>query len=223
MAVLLVTACQKEEPNLTVTGKVTGLKKGTLYLERLQDSILVPIDSMLVNGEPEFVLQTSIDEPEVLYLSLKATNKDNERIAFFANEGTTTIHTTLKRFIYDAKIEGGPEQSLWNTYNEMIANFNDENLDLIKAGLENAQDSIYLDSIEVLRQRNYRMRYQYTINYAKTHNSSNLAPYLLLREVSDANLSYLDTVYNSLSEEVVASKYGVALKEFIESRKTTSN
>ena len=216
-------ACKNEEPNLIVTGKVIGLKKGTLYLERLQDSLLIPMDSMLINGEPDFVLQSKIEEPEVLFLSLKTANKDKVHVTFFADEGTTTINTTLKRFIFDAKIEGGEDQTLWNTYNEMIANFNNENLDLIKAGLEHAQDSVYLDSIEQLRQRNYRMRYQYTINFANTHNSSNIAPYLLLTQVRDAGISYLDTVYKSLSEDVISSKYGKELKLFLEERRSSEN
>ena len=112
---LLILSCGNETPNLTVTGKVIGLKKGTLYLEQIQDTTLVVIDSMVINGDPEFVLNAKINEPEVLHLSLNSNSEEFPRISFFADEGTTTIQTTLKRFYHNAKISGSKQQDLLNT------------------------------------------------------------------------------------------------------------
>ncbi len=209
-------ACEKQiQPNLTVTGKVIGLKKGTLYLERVQDTSLVILDSMIINGQPDFVLQTFIDEPEVLHLSLNSNSKDIPRVTFFADSGTTTIHTTLKRFLHDAKIEGSPQQDLLNSYNEMIAQFNDKNLELIKAQFENANDSIKLDSIGRVTDNLLKSKYRYTFNFAMTNKDSEVAPYLALSEVYDANITYLDTLYNVLPQNIAQSRYGKQLQEYI--------
>ena len=48
-----------------------------------------------------------------------------------------------------------------------------------------------------------------------------IAPYLAVSEIFDANVKYLDTIYSSLTPQVRKSKYGKTLKEFIEERKNT--
>ena len=56
---------------MILTGTVDGLRKGTLYLQKIQDSTLVNIDSVVVNGNPEFQFKTEIESPEIYYLYLK--------------------------------------------------------------------------------------------------------------------------------------------------------
>jgi hypothetical protein len=48
---------------------------------------------------------------------------------------------------------------------------------------------------------------------------SYVAPYIAVKEVSDANLKYLDSINNSLSDDVANSKYGKELKEHIDNLK----
>ena len=218
--VLLIISCKSEEPNFTVTGKVVGLKKGTLYLERLKDTLLIPIDSMLVNGEPEFVLQGKVEEPEVLHISLKTTNKEPDRISFFATEGTTKITTSLKRFSYDANIEGSAQQKLLDNFNETVNKFNDQSLELVKAQFDYRNDSLKLDSINRLADNILKRKYLYAINFALTNKSSEVAPYIALSAVYDANIRYLDTIFNSLPENIAKSKYGKELEVYIQERKS---
>lgn len=218
---LLILSCGSEKQNLTVTGKVAGLKKGTLYLERIQDTTLVVIDSMVVNGEPEFILHAKIEQPEVLYLSLNSNSEESPRISFFASEGNMTINTTLKRFFHDAKIEGSEQQSLLNTYYTNKKKYSDKNLELIKAEFEAQNDSVKLDSIQNVSDRLLKSRYLYAINYAMNNKESEVAPYIGLSEVYDANIKYLDTLFNVLPKNIASSKYGKQLSEFIAERKAT--
>ena len=44
-----------------VSGKVDGLRKGTLFLQKILDSTLVNVDSIVINGEPEFEFRTEIN------------------------------------------------------------------------------------------------------------------------------------------------------------------
>lgn len=219
LCLMILMACSEEQPNLIVSGKVNGLKKGSLYLERLVDTSLVVIDSMVINGDPEFILQAHLEEPEVLYLSLNANNEERPNISFFAAEGTTTIHTTLKRFYHDAKIEGSEQQKTLNEYQSMMKQFSDRNLDLIKAEFENQSDSLKLDSIRALSDQLLRSKYLYTVNYAMNNKDSEVAPYLAVSQVFDANVTYLDTLYNVLPTEIANSRYGLELKDLIQERK----
>jgi len=220
---ILILSCGKEEPNLTVTGKITGLKKGTLYLERIQDTTLIVIDSMVVNGEPEFLLKAKIDEPEVLHISLNSNSEEFPRIAFFADEGITTINTTLKRFYHDAKIDGSKQQKLLNDYYTNKKKYSDKNLELIKAEFEAQNDAAKLDSIRKVSSNLLKSRYLYAVNFAMNNKDSEVAPYIALTEVYDANIKYLDTLYNVLEDNIALSKYGKQLSEFIAERKIKDN
>ena len=42
---------------------------------------------------------------------------------------------------------------------------------------------------------------------------SEVAPYIALSEVFDANIKYLDTLYNVLPKDIALSKYGKELSE----------
>ncbi|MBA3985974.1 MAG: hypothetical protein H0X63_05245, partial [Flavobacteriales bacterium] len=46
-----------------------------------------------------------------------------------------------------------------------------------------------------------------------------IAPYLAISEIFDANIKYLDTIYNSLPEKNKISTYGKELEKFITERK----
>ena len=47
-----------------------------------------------------------------------------------------------------------------------------------------------------------------------------MSPYIALTELVDANIQLLDTVNNSLSEEIKVSKYGIQLDKFIQDIKS---
>ena len=53
---LLIISCgeNKKDTNFTLKGHVTGLKKGTVYLQKQQDSLMVTLDSLAINGNSEF-------------------------------------------------------------------------------------------------------------------------------------------------------------------------
>ncbi len=216
---LTLVSCERKESNLIVTGQVKGLKKGTLFLERIQDTSLIIIDSMIVNGEPDFVLQADLEEPEVLHLRLQTTNTEAQRISFFADKGSININTTLKRFFYDATIIGSIHQEQLDEFNEMISKFNDKNLVLIKEQFDAGEDTVKLNKIAKEADNLLKMKYLYAINFAINNKESEVAPYIAIAEIYDANVKYLDTIYNSLPDHIAKSKYGSELAIFIKERK----
>jgi hypothetical protein len=64
-----------------------------------------------------------------------------------------------------------------------------------------------------------KKRYLYTTNFSVNNGKSEVAPYLALTELFDANISLLDTVNNSLSNKVKKSIYGQKLENFIKNIK----
>ncbi|MCH4551296.1 DUF4369 domain-containing protein [Aestuariibaculum lutulentum] len=220
---LSIISCGKEQHDLVVKTNIKGLKKGTVYLKKIQDTALVTVDSVVVNGSSELELHSPIESPEMFFLYLNKNTAENERISFFADKGVTEINTTVKNFAVDAKIKGSEQQKVLESYNDMISRLNYQNLELIKAEFEarkeNNQDK--LDSVNKMSQNLIKRRYLFTVNFALNNKNSEVAPYLALSEIYNAKVNLLDTINNSLSPEVKASKYGKELQKFVDKIKAT--
>lgn len=214
LTAMLFMACSSDKKGtMFVNGEIKGLKKGTLYLRKQVDTAFVAVDSILLDGISTFSLSDKLESPEIYYLSL-GDNKE-KRIMFFGDKGEITINTKLDKFSFAAEINGLKNQKLLAEYTEMIKKFRDKNLDLIKADFEHKDDTIKQDSILKLSNSLLKRRYFYTTNFAVKNADAEIAPYLALTELYNANINLLDTVNNSLTQEIKGSKYGKELDKFI--------
>jgi len=212
--VIILVSCTKESKgSMLVTGEVIGLKKGTLYLQKMKDTLLVAVDSVTLDGVSTFSLSDALESPEIYYLTLD--NIKEKQLAFFGDKGTITINTKLDKFIFAASIKGLKNQELLEQYNEMMRKFKNKNLDLIKAEFDTKEDSLKTDSIRKVSNNLIKRRYYYTTNFAVNNSDAEIAPYLALTELYNANLTLLDTINNSLTKDVKASKYGKKLEAYI--------
>lgn len=221
VSILLMISCTKETSNFTLKGHIKNLKKGTVYLEREQDSTYTIIDSLVINGNPDFELHCNLEEPEVLFLRLNKNDNNEGIITFFADKGITEINSTLKNFNFDAKIKGSKQQELLEEYLIIMSKFNNQNLDLIKEHFEPNKEKDTTSGLDFENKYNnlLKRKYLYTINFAVTHNTSEVAPYLAITQISNANPKYLDTIYNALEANLKTSLYGKQLKALIDTNK----
>jgi len=213
-----------EDPakTMTVTGNIKGLKKGTLYLQHIPDSVLITKDSLRIDGDGNFTFQTPLDSPEIfyLYLNKKDNNDINDRITFFGEPGNITINTKWDTFDHNAKIEGSSSNEKLAEFKKGITKMNLRNMALMQEARnsETPLDSLQIDSIEKRSLRNTQLTYAYALNFALNNKDSYVAPYIALYEVSDANPKYLDSIHSSLTPEVANSKYGKLLEEKLKKR-----
>lgn len=223
LAIIALISCNNKESNLIVNANIEGLKKGTVYLQKIEDTLMVDVDSVKVNGNANISLEAFIESPQVMYLYLKKVDNSqyDDRIDFFAEEGEVTINTTLEKFVTDAEIIGAKNQEKLEEYRKMMTRFNDKNLELIKENFEAQKEENEEKLIEVNKQYEslLKRKYLYTVNFAINNKDLEVAPYLALSEVFDANIKYLDTIYNSLEPKVKKSMYGKELKDFLKERK----
>jgi len=214
---LLTVACSsKKEGNMLVQGQIEGLKKGTLYLQKMQDTVLVSVDSIALLGTDVFTLTDHVTSPEMYYLTFDGNTTD-KRIIFFAEEGTITIKDKVSKFGLNPEITGSKNQEILDTYYKMTSRFSGKRLDLIKESFDakKAKDTEEVSKIEAEFSRLVKRRYLYTTNYAINNADYAAAPYIALTELADAHIRLLDTVNNSLSNEVKSSTYGKKLAHFI--------
>lgn len=226
ICLLSLFACNnKKEPELIVKTNIRGLKKGTVYLKQVIDTSMTIMDSVTINGESLLELHTEINEPDMFYLFLDKNSTNEDYISFFADKGITEINTTLKNFVFDAKIKGSKHQKVYEEYKKVISNFNTRNLNLIKEKFEahKKKDSTKINSIKELSDKNLKRKYLYTVNFALNNKDSELAPYLTLTEIYNAKIDLLDTINKSLSPHVKASKYGKKLDNYIKEIKLKKN
>ena len=218
---ILIMSCTQPSKNTTVSGNIKGLQKGTLYLQHVKDEGFTTLDSLEMTSTTDFQLGCDLDEAEVLFLSL-SKELDAERISFFADQGHTTINTTLKRFKYDAQIEGSDQQKLLESYYKNIERFKNQKLELIEAQL-NAQKDGNLersDSLQVKINKIVQRSYLYSINFALNNKDSEVASFVAVSEIYDANVKYLDTINKVLPPKIANSKYGIILEEYIKTIKS---
>lgn len=219
LGILIVSCAEDTENTMTVTGNVKGLKKGTLYLQKIQDTILVGIDSLQITGDGNFTFKTEVESPEIfyLYLNKKDNNDINDRIRFFGEPGIVTINTAWNTFDANASISGSKTHEKFEEYRKTMSRYNTKNLEVAQAAYdpELQKNPLLLDSLEKVSIRNTRLGYAFALNFALNNTDSEIAPYIALFEVADANPKYLDSIYNALTPEVSDSKYGLALGDYL--------
>lgn len=215
LVVMAVVACSKENENtMYVKASVKGLKKGTFYLQKQIDSMIVSVDSISVDGREDFLMTDEVMSPEMYYLTLGNSSK---RISFFGEKDTIYINSQLDLFGLKAKVKGSANQELLDNFSDIQQKFNNQKLDLMKEEFEarkaNSQDSI--DMVAKKLKNWERKKYLYATNFAVKNADFEVAPYIALTDLFDANIGLLDTINNSLTPRIKESKYGKQLDVYI--------
>ncbi len=203
--------------NVNVT--IDGFKKGNIYLQKIKDSMLINVDSIFIENKRPIKLQYEINSPEIFYVNMDISKNDN-RIEFFGEKGEITIKTNLRKFNSELEVSGSFNDSIYRNYLNVIQKFNFERLDLIKLSFKMSQKK-ELDSIELIENKieNLNKRqYLYSLNYAVSHGNSSVAPFIALSDFSQSSKVILDTIKNSLTKEVIESKYGKILEQFLKTK-----
>jgi hypothetical protein len=221
VSLVLLASCNTNESktNFHITGNIKGLKKGTLYIQRIVDTTLVAIDTITIDGSSTFTSDFDLKSPEMLYLFLDrgTSNSLDNNLSFFAEPGTINIETTLESYISGAKITGSKNQDLFEEYKKINSRFTDEKLSLIeqKFNAIKNKDAKAIDSLSAKQDSNIKRKYLYATNFAINNKDQEIAPYIALSEIYDINVKYLDTIQKSMSPKVAQSLYGKKLTEYV--------
>ncbi len=202
---------------MVVKGQIKGLKKGTLYLQKMKDTLLVSVDSMALLGDDKFILTDNVESPVIYYLTFDGNTTD-KHIMFFGEEGEITINDKIEEFGFKPEIKGSKNQEVMDEYRKINQRFIDQRLDFVKKEVEarQAQDEVQLEQVEADYKKMIRRRYLFSTNFAIANADSEAAPYIALSELYDANIQLLDTINNSLTDKVKSSEYGKRLQKFVD-------
>ena len=221
VTLIVLASCNTNESkgNVHITGNIKGLKKGTLYIQRVVDTSLVAIDTINIDGSAAFESNLDLQSPEMLYLFLDrgVSNSLDNNLPFFAEPGNITIETTLDRYLSDAKITGSKNQEIYEEYKKINSRFTDENLSLIekKFNAIKSQNTKAIDSLRAKQDSNIKRKYLFATNFALNNRDFDVSPYIALSEIYDINVKYLDTIQKAMSPKVAKSLYGKKLTKYI--------
>jgi len=223
LALLISCSEKKTNKNLHITGFIKGFKKGTLYIQRIEDTTLVAIDTIKIDGDSNFSSDLKIDSPEMMYLFIDrgVTNSIDNNLPFFVEPGNIKIESSLDFFTADAKISGSKNQELYDEYKKVVSRYVDQNLELIEKRFKafKAKNTSELATIQKEQDDLLKRKYLYTTNFAVNHSDYDVAPYLAVAEIYDINLKYLDTIQKSMTPKIAKSLYGKKLNNLIQERK----
>jgi len=213
-------ACESQKPDFIIEGKIEGLKKGKLYLQKIKDSTIVNIDSVKFYNNNQFRFERKLDYPDVMYLQLQkdTIEKADNFVSFFADKGNISVNAELNKFMF-AEVKGDyPNQKKFQEYSKTIKRFGDQKLDLIKAEIEARKSSNQdkLDSVNEAYNNMNRRRYLYAVNFALVNPELEVSPYIVINQAKYISKNYLDTIYSGLNSKVQKSYYGIKLKELID-------
>ncbi|WP_299159903.1 DUF4369 domain-containing protein [uncultured Tenacibaculum sp.] len=214
---IMAFACSsKKEGNMVVKGQIKGLKKGTLYLQKMNDTVLVAVDSMALLGDDKFILTDNVESPVMYYLTFNGNAKD-KHLMFFGEKGEITINDNIEEFGFKPEIIGSKNQDVMKKFREIDRRFKDQRLDFIQKDFEarKSQDEDLIKQVEADYKKMIRRRFLFSTNFAVTNADSEAAPYIALSELFDANIQLLDTINNSLTDKVKNSDYGKRLQKFV--------
>ena len=204
---------------MTVNVKVENFKKGNVYLQKISDSALINIDSIFVKKNESIILKYDIGSPELFYLNLDVSNIEN-RIEFFGENGEINIDTSLEKFNSDFKISGSSIDSIYRDYLSVIKKFNNQKLDLIQLSFNLTKTELDDSLIKVQNQIKSlnKRQYLYNLNYTVSNGNSFVSPLIAINEFSESGKIVLDTIKNSMSKQVLESKYGKIFSDIVRNK-----
>lgn len=204
---------------MTVKVNVENFKKGNVYLQKISDSALINIDSIFIKKNESIILKYNIDSPELFYLNLDVSDIDN-RIEFFGEKGEINIDTSLEKFNSDFKISGSSIDSLYRDYLSVIKKFNNQKLDLIQLSFNLTKTELDDSLIKVQNQIKSldKRQYLYNLNYTVSNGNNFISPLVAINEFSESGKIVLDTIKNSMSKQVLESKYGKIFSDIVKNK-----
>lgn len=210
----LFASCNSTSNNTEVTITIDGLKKGTVYLQKITEVGLINLDSVESNGKETLNLRLNLNHPELIYAYLDKADGStfNDRLAFFAEPGAIQIATSLTNFENNAVIKAGEEHEAFKNLQKMLSRFTKKDFELMQlAQTDRISDERFVDSIVNQSNSNNIKRYQFITNYALSNSNRYVSAYLVASEGEELNPKWKDSIFNNFSEAIKKSTYGQLL------------
>ena len=214
---ILFFGCNTNNEGLNLNLQIEGLKKGEIIIKKFSDSAFVSLDSFQINGNNKINFKYMLAEPEMIYLDLNLNDGSSiKTMNFFAENSKIDIKTSLENYGFNMSVKGSINDSIYRNYISYNKKFNNQKLDLYERSIKNIKSN-NKDSLEIIENLiiNINTRqFLHNANYAVRNSTYEVAPYIAITDLYESK-KILDTIYKSLDEKIIGSKYGVQLKKWL--------
>ena len=102
----------------------------------------------------------------------------------------------------------------------VIKKFNNQKLDLIQLSFNLTKTELNDSLIKVQNQIKSlnKRQYLYNLNYTVSNGNSFISPLIAINEFSESGKIVLDTIKNSMSKQVLESKYGKIFSDIVKNK-----
>jgi hypothetical protein len=226
--ITFLASCNSDQETsnyVTLNGNIEGLKVGTIILQKVQDSTLITLDSVQLNGTSKFTLKAPIEEPALMFLHLDV--KDgllyDDRVSIFVEDTILTVSSTLEDFEKNIKVTGSKNNDILDGFKVNKKLLDQVYTDLLKRSMlldrEESPSQVDVERLNTDYNKYLKKTVLYVINYADRFKDKEVAAYLLVTEAFDANPILLENVYQKMPKKIQNSHYGKQLSELIKTSK----
>lgn len=214
---------------VTLNGEIEGLKVGKILLQKTQDTALITLDSVELDGSSKFTLKAAIDEPQllILHLDVKDGAMYDDRVTLFAEDTVLTVTSTLENFEQDIKVVGSKNNDILDEFKVSKKRLNEVYTELVKRSLvlnqQESPDPAAIEKLDADYNKYLKKSVLYALNFAERFKDKEVAPYILITEAFDANPNLLDDVYQKMPKKIQSSYYGEQLSELIKTSRENNN
>lgn len=217
---LLIASCQSNSTKYHISGTITGLDSGKVYLVKAEKGQAVAIDTTdLVNGKFSFTGTAGMPELHSLRLG------DKSYFAQFFLENTNIKVESYKDSLRNSKVTGSPETDVFNQYlnelgvlNKKMQGYQQKYQAAAAAGNQDEMDKIRID-VEATSDN----MMVFAKNFVKEHNTSIVSPFITLTQLAQQlDYPHLKELVDTFPASLDASPYVKQLKEMVEQKGRTA-
>lgn len=217
---LSIIACQGPKDKFSIKGSIAGVETGKVYLQKVVDGRPQSIDTAeVVDGKFEFTGKMDVPDFRILRLN------DQDYFAQFFLDNSNVKMVASKDSLLSTKITGSPSQDIFRNYldelekmNKEVTNIQEKYQSAMSGGNSDEAQKAEIDYMALMD--NMKV---YTKNFVKENNSSVVAAYITLVQLSSQiESAEMDSIINKFPQEISQSEYVIKLKEMAEGMRKTA-
>ncbi len=190
--------------SFNLNGKIKGLRKGKIYLQRNINDSLISIDSINMKSKNKFTFRGNLTAPEVYWIYIKS--KEYFKIPIFMEKGDINISINMDS-ILEAKVTGSKNHNKLIELKKMLSKFNYKK-NLAYVNLLQTKNTKIKTEIKDNMTKLEKTKNLYILNFALQNKDMAISPYVIYNYLSESPKIYLDSIKKTMGEEALKSIYG---------------
>lgn len=216
LAALLMFSCTTG-PKYNIEGTIEGLESGPAVLKKIVEGELVTVDSVQIK-DGAFKFAGTVEQPE-LYIII--FNDTLDAVQLFVENVDIKINGTVNE-IGNAEVSGSDITTIYNGFNEEVANYNLQFRTLINDYYQSIStgDTARVKEIETEYGNVEKQQNEFIENFIAENSNNIVGPYITYRHLAyKLEADELDSIVSAFTPEISESKYVKTLNEQLETMK----